>query len=105
MGIAGSAFSVYFAFILLLMVAGFYCILVSTNLLRIFVGVEILMKAVTILIILTGHLTHREALAQSVVITLIVIEVVLMVVAGGIALNVFRSEDNVSAKNLRRLKN
>lgn len=99
------AFGIYFFFIALVLAVGFYCLLVTSNLLRAFIGVEISIKAVTLLIILAGHLTCREELAQSLVITLIVIEVVLMVVAGGIALCVFRREDSISTNNLRRLKN
>ena len=45
-----------------LLVAGLYCMLVTRNLIRALIGVEILTKAVTLLIILAGYVTgqHRR---------------------------------------------
>ena len=91
-------------FIPLLIVAGFYCILVTRNLIRIIIGLEILTKAVTLLIILGGYVTGRTALAQGLAITLIIIEVVVMVVACGIIVNVSRRNSSLDAGKLSNLK-
>lgn len=91
-------------FIALLLVAGVYCILATFNLTRALIGFEILIKAVTLLIILVGHLTGRVALAQAMVITLIVIEVVIMVVAGGVVLQAFRHYNTIDTRKLTELK-
>ncbi len=88
----------------LLFITGLYCILVTHNLIRTLIGLEILTKAVTLLIIMAGYATHRMAIAQSMVITLIVIEVVVMVAAAGIILNVSRQFDSLDPRNLRNLK-
>jgi multisubunit Na+/H+ antiporter MnhC subunit len=88
--------------ILLLFLIGVYCILVSFNLVRALIGLEILIKAATLFIILAGYVSGHMALAQAVVITLIVIEIVVMVVAGGIALWAFRHTKTI---DLRRLSN
>ena len=98
------AFWYYNIFIILLFVLGTYCILASFNLIRVLIGLELLIKAVTLLIILVGHLTHNEGLAQAVVITLIVIEVVIMVVAGGIILSIFRNYKSIDSRKLNNLK-
>lgn len=91
-------------FIILLFITGVYCILASFNLIRALIGLEILIKAATLLIILSGHISGREDLAQAVVITLIVIEVVVMVVAGGIALWAFRHNKTIDPRKLTNLK-
>ena len=88
----------------LLFIIGLYCIIVTHNLIRTLIGLEILTKAVTLLIIMAGYITHRMALAQAMVITLIVIEVVIMVVAVGIVLNVNSQFDSLDVRNLRNLK-
>ena len=44
------------------------------------------------------------ALAQSLVITIIVIEVVLVVIAGGVALQVFRHNNDLDTRRLTNLK-
>jgi NADH-quinone oxidoreductase subunit K len=91
-------------FIPLLLVTGFYCILATRNLIRALIGLEILTKAVTLLIIVAGYVTGRLALAQTLVITLIVFEVVVMVVAAGLIVNVFKHFDSLDVRNLRNLK-
>ena len=60
-------------FVVLLFVIGIYCVLLTYNLIRALIGLEILVKAVTLLLVVAGYVSGREALAQSLVITLIVI--------------------------------
>lgn len=84
--------------------AGIYCLAVSRNLIRILVGIELLTKAVTLLIILAGAVTGREALAQSLVITLIVVEVVAICVGAGIVIGAYRQNGSVDVKALTNLK-
>ena len=103
-GVSIELFWPYCILAALLFVIGVYCMLVSANLVRILVGLEILIKAVTLVLILAGFATHREALAQALVITLIVIEVVIMVVAGGVILCVFRHHGDIESNRLKELK-
>jgi multisubunit Na+/H+ antiporter MnhC subunit len=97
-------FNYFLVFIILLFITGIYCILVSFNLIRALIGLEILIKAVTLLIILAGYICQRTALAQAIVITLIVIEIVVMVVAGGIAFWAFRYNKTIDPRRLSNLK-
>ena len=76
--------------IILLFICGAYCLIVTRNMIRAIIGIELLIKAVTLLIILVGNITGRMALAQGLVITIIVIEVVVAATAAGLALWVFR---------------
>ena len=91
-------------FIVLLFVCGLYCILVTRNLMRAIIGLELLIKAVTLLLIVAGYVSGKPALTQAFVITVIVIEVVLVVVAGGIALRIFHHNDNLDVRELTRLR-
>jgi multisubunit Na+/H+ antiporter MnhC subunit len=78
--------------------------MVTRNLIRIIIGIELLTKAVTILIAAAGYATANTALAQCFIITMIVIEVVVMVTAGGIVVRIFRNEDSIDSQILKRLK-
>lgn len=91
-------------FIILLFIVGVYCILASFNLIRALIGLEILIKAVTLLIIVCGYVCGRVALAQAIVITLIIIEIVVMVIAGGVALWAFRYNKTIDPRRLSNLR-
>jgi NADH:ubiquinone oxidoreductase subunit K len=98
------SFWLYFIFFVLLMVDGLWCMLATYNLLRMLIGLEILMKSVTFFLILAGFLSGRIALAQAMVITVIVIEVVIVVAAAGIILGLFRKNDSLNIRTTRNLK-
>ncbi len=97
-------FRYFMIFIILLFISGIYCILVSFNLVRALLGLEILVKAATLLIILAGFICGKIALAQAIVITLIVIEIVVMVVAGGVTYWAFRYNKTVDPRRLSSLR-
>lgn len=94
----------YFFFIIMLFISGIYCILVTRNLMRALIGLELLTKAVTLLLIVAGYISGRPALAQTMVITLIIIEVVVIAIGTGVVLSVYRHTDSLDARNLRSLK-
>jgi multisubunit Na+/H+ antiporter MnhC subunit len=91
-------------FAVLMFVCGLYFIIVTRNMIRAIIGLELMIKGVTLLIIVAGYVTGRTALAQAFVITVIVIEVVIAVVAGGIAVSVFRVNSSIDVRQLRNLK-
>lgn len=97
-------FRYFIIFIILLFITGVYCILISFNLIRALIGLEILIKAVTLLIILAGYVCGRMALAQAIVLTLIVIEIVVMVVAGGVVLWAFKYNKTIDPRRLSNLR-
>ena len=66
---SGELVTLYVAAIALVGIAGLYYLLVTTNLIRALIGVELMMKAVTLGLILAGRLTGHVGLAQSLVIT------------------------------------
>jgi len=91
-------------FIILLLIEGFYCLVTTYNLLRVLIGLEILIKAVTLFIIAAGYISGNIALAQAIVITVIVIEVVVVVIAAGIILGFFGEYDSLNVRNARSMK-
>ena len=97
-------FSTGVFFIILLALTALYCILFSHNLIRILIGLELLTKAVTLLIALAGYITGHMALAQTMIITLIVIEVVVIAVAAGIVIGAQRHNQSLDVRDLRNLK-
>lgn len=90
--------------IALLLIPAVYCILISRNLIRILIAVELLMKAVTLLLIVAGAVTGSMGLAQAFVITLIVVEVVIIAVAAGIVIGTFKRTDSLDVRELQSMK-
>ena len=90
--------------VILIFIAGLYCLLATSNLIRTLIALELITKAITLFIILAGYVTGRCGLAQAMAITLIVIEVVIIAVAVGIILCVFRHNESVKVKMLRNIK-
>lgn len=96
--------SLYVAAIAVVGLAGLYYLLVTTNLIRAIIGLELITKAITVGLVLAGRLTGKVGLAQSLVITLIVVEVVVMVVAVGLILAGHRHTGQVDVRHLRSIK-
>ena len=90
--------------VLLLLVIGLYSLIVTRNLIRVLLSVEILVKAVSLLMIGAGHITGKMGTAQSFVITIIVIEVMLLVVATGIVFGVYKKNGTLDLNKLTNLK-
>ena len=88
----------------LLIFAGCYCLIRTYHILKIIIGIEVAMKAVTLFMILAGYINGKMTLAQSFVITVIVIEVVVAVVATGIAISLYKKYGSMDIRNLRKLK-
>ena len=95
----------YFSiFIIMLFVIGVYCIMVTRNLIRALIGLELAIKAVTLLLIISGYISAHEALTQALVITLIVIEVVVITVAVGVVLGIHTHNNSLDIRKIRQLK-
>ncbi len=88
----------------LIFIAGLYCVMMSKDLIRALIGVALLAKAVALLVITAGFSANRVALAQTLVITMIVIEVAVTAVAIGVVLSLFRHEKSTDARIVRGLK-
>lgn len=97
-------FTLFVIAAVLLLAVGFYSIVVTRNLMRILLSVEILTKAVTLLMIGAGHMTGNMGAAQSYVITIIVIEVMILVVATGLVFGVYNNNKTLNTDKLNNLR-
>ena len=97
-------FEIFGVGVILTLIVGFYCVLVTRNLIRALIGIEVLTKAVTLLLILCGYVSKQLGLAQALAITLIVIEVAVMVVGVAVVLCFHRRTGSIDASDLRTLK-
>lgn len=88
----------------LVLVIGFYGLLVSDNLIRTLIAMEILSKVVVLAIILAGYVTNQMGLAQALAVTLIIIEVALTVVAVGVVLCIFKQNKTLDVSAIRNIK-
>jgi NADH-quinone oxidoreductase subunit K len=97
-------FSLFIIAAILLLAIGIYSLVVTRNLMRILLSLEILTKAVTLLMIGVGYMTGKLAEAQTYVITIIIIEVMLLVISTGILFGVYKANGSLDTKSLNNLK-
>ena len=83
---------------------GIYCLLTMRNLIKLFIGVEIIGKGVTLALVATGFAKNHIMIAQSLAISFVVVEV--SVVATGLALiiNTYRHTKSLDVGKLTKLK-
>lgn len=90
--------------VVLLLITGLYCTIMARNIVRAVIGLVLMTKSVTLLLIIAGSLAKQSALAQAMVITVIIIEVVVVTVAVGIILRLYQHNRSLDAALLRNLK-
>jgi len=90
--------------IALIAVTAVYCILIVHNMIRILLAMELLIKAVTLLIAVAGAYSNQMALAQSFIIALIIIEVVVTATGAGIVIAVHEKNGSLDLRKLTNIK-
>jgi len=96
--------TVNLVFASVLMFAGIYCLLTMRNLIKLFIGVEIMAKGISLALIAAGAERNCLALAQCLVITFIVVEVCLAAVTLAIITHLYRHNGTLDVRRLNRLK-
>ena len=99
-----SLFAAFMIAVVLLFGIGAYSLIVTRNLIRILISIEILTKGVTLLLIGAGYVSGHIAEASAYVVTMIIIEVVLLAIATGIVLGVYRKNETLDTRKLNNLK-
>jgi len=89
---------------LLMIITGCYCLIRTYHMLKIIIGIEIGMKAVTMFLVLAGYINGHMGLAQAYVITVIVLEVVITLVAAGVTIGLYKKYGDMDIRNLTKLK-
>ncbi|MCL2462045.1 MAG: NADH-quinone oxidoreductase subunit K [Defluviitaleaceae bacterium] len=90
--------------IVLIAAMGIYCIAATHNMIRVLIALELLIKAVTLLLALAGTISKQMALAQSFIIALIIIEVVVTATGAGIAIAVHNKNGSLDMRKLTKIK-
>ncbi len=93
-----------FYFVGILFFTGLYTLLFSRNLIRLLIGLEIVIKAVTLMLVSVAWSTGSQALGQSLFITMLVIEVVVAVIILAFIVNVYRYNETLDVRSLTRLR-
>ncbi|HTP25138.1 MAG TPA: NADH-quinone oxidoreductase subunit K [Anaeromyxobacteraceae bacterium] len=83
---------------------GLYCVMVTPNLIRVLIGLELVTKSVTLLLGLAGAVTGHMGTAEAFIITLIVLEVVAIAVAAGLVIGIFKQHGEANVSVLTDLK-
>ena len=97
-------FWVLASFAVLLFITGMYGLLATRNLLRILIGMEVLTKGVTLLLVTAGYLISMTNVIQPIIITMIVVEAVIIAVAAGVVIAAYRKNGTISIRELSNLK-
>jgi NADH:ubiquinone oxidoreductase subunit K len=83
---------------------GLYTLLLAKNLIRMLIGFEIMTKGVTLAFISAGNANGRIALSQSLVITMIVVEVISIATALAIVMLIQSKKKSLNVRKLTDLK-
>jgi NADH:ubiquinone oxidoreductase subunit K len=94
----------YLLFVTLIATIGIYYMIATRNLIRILIGLELISKSVTLLFASAGYFTNNTGLAQTFIISIIVVEVVVIAVGAGIIISVFKKYGTLETKNIKKLK-
>lgn len=92
---------IFLTTVALLFIIGFFYMITTRNMIRTMIALEVLFKGVTLLLITVGSRNGQIATSQSIVITVIIVEVVMMLVAAGIILNLFHHTGSLDTRDIR----
>jgi NADH-quinone oxidoreductase subunit K len=91
-------------FTAVLLFTGIYCLLTMRNLIKLFIGIEVIGKAISLTLVATGLAKRNVLAAQSLVVTYIVVEVSLVAVALALIINIYRKTKSLDIRQLAKLK-
>lgn len=91
-------------FVALLGFVGLYCLVASRNMLRLIIGIEILSKACILALVASGQALGNVNLAQTLAITMIAIEVVVLAVALALFMRYYTVTGTLDIWKMNRLK-
>jgi len=99
-----STWLLYMAFAAVLVFVGVYCLLTQRNLIKLFIGVEIISKGISLALVATGYVKNSIFTAQALAVTFIVVEVCVVATALAIIINVYRHTKSLDIRKLAKLK-
>ena len=94
----------YMAFAAVLVFVGLYCLLSMRNLIKLFIGIEVISKGISLALVATGFAKKNILVAQALAVTFIVIEVSVVATALAIIINTYRHTRSLDIRKLSKLK-
>jgi multisubunit Na+/H+ antiporter MnhC subunit len=91
-------------FVALLVGVGLYCLLTMKNTVKLLIGVEIIAKGVTLALVAGGYARENLMVAQSLAITVIVVDVAVIATALALIININRHTKSLDVRKLTKLK-
>ena len=83
---------------------GFYGLLITRNLIKVVVALQILVKGAMVALVLAGNLSHQTNLGQSLAVTVIVADTIVAVIGLSLAVQVRRHFGTLDIKSLTTLR-
>ena len=94
----------YLFFAAALVFAGLLGLLLRRNLIKLFIAIEVIAKGISLLLLGTGFAKGNILVAQTLVVTFIVVEVSLVATALAIIINIYRHTGSLDIRKLTKLK-
>jgi len=91
-------------FVALLIGVGLYCLLAMRNTVKLLIGIEIIAKGVTLALVASGYARHNLMIAQTLVITVIVVDVAVIATALALIISINRHTKSLDVRKLTKLK-
>ncbi len=95
---------VVFTVVIGLFGVGLYCLLVTRNLIRVVVGLQIMVKGVMLALVFVGQMKGQPSLGQSMALTVIVADTIVAVIGLALAVQVKRSIGSLDIADISKLK-
>lgn len=90
--------------ILLLLGVGFYGLLTNRHLVMLIVSLQVIAKAAILALVAAGHATGQLGLAQSMALTVIVVDTIVTVIALALSVQIKRRTGTLDTAELSRLR-
>jgi NADH-quinone oxidoreductase subunit K len=100
----GSVWLINMGFVAAMLFIGIYCLLTMKNLIKLFIGIEVVSKGVTLALIATGYAKNSIMVSQSLAITFIVVEVSVVATALALIIHIYRHTKSLDIGKLTKLK-
>lgn len=93
-----------FAVIVILLGIGSYALLVSRHLIKVIIGLQIMVKSAILALVIAGDAVGRIEMAQSMALTVIVVDTIVAVLALALAVQIKRRTGTLDSVDLARLR-
>lgn len=93
-----------FAVIVILLGIGFYALLISRHLIKIIIGLQIMVKSAILAIVIAGDAAGQIEMAQSIALTVIVVDTIVAVLALALTVQIKRRTGKLDTLDLSRLR-